>query len=85
MYAGEIVRQGEPAANPDVSESTDLGQFRAINLEALVRIKLTAWRDKDRTHLRDLIELGLVDGAWVGRSPEVLGGRLKRLLDTPGG
>jgi hypothetical protein len=85
VYAGEIVRPGEPAANPDVSESTDLGQFRAINLEALVRIKLTAWRDKDRTHLRDLIELGLVDDAWVARFPGVLSERLQSLLDTPGG
>jgi hypothetical protein len=38
--------------------------FRLLSLEALVRMKLTAFRDKDRTHLRDLIEVGLVDAGW---------------------
>lgn len=85
VYANEMVRAGEAAPSPDVDESTDLGQFRAINLEALVRIKLTAWRDKDRTHLRDLIDLGLVDAGWVARFPPELGKRLQGLIDTPGG
>lgn len=85
VFAGEIVKQGEPAPNPDVSESTDLGAFTVINLEALVRIKLTAFRDKDRTHLRDLIEIGLLDASWPARLPPVLGQRLQSLLDTPGG
>lgn len=84
VYANEIVRPGEPAPNPDVDESTVLGQFRAINLEPLVRIKLTAWRDKDRTHIRDLIELGLVDRGWIDRYPAELANRLRAILDTPG-
>jgi hypothetical protein len=35
--------------------------FRAIALETLDRMKLNAFRDKDRDHLRDMISLGLVD------------------------
>lgn len=85
IFADEIVRAGEPAANPSVDESRDMGQFRVINLEALVRIKLTAYRDKDRTHLRDLIDIGLVDRSWVGRLPSALGTRLQTLLDSPDG
>ena len=54
VFANEKVRPTEPLANPDVSESEDAGLFRVIALDALVRIKLTAFRDKDRTHLRDL-------------------------------
>ena len=27
-------------------------------------MKLTSFRDKDRTHLRDLISVGLVDESW---------------------
>jgi len=85
IYASEIVRPGEPAANPDVTDSTDMGSFRAISLEALVRIKLTAFRDKDRTHLRDLIDVGLIDATWPARFPQALGARLQSILDTPNG
>ena len=56
-----------------------------LSLEALVRIKLTAFRDKDRVHLRDLIEVGLVDAGWLGRLPLAHAERLKSLLDTPEG
>jgi hypothetical protein len=85
VFAGEKVRPHEPAVNPDVSESEDAGLFRVISLEALVRIKLTAFRDKDRTHLRDLIEVGLVDAAWPARLPRALADRLQQLLDSPEG
>ncbi len=85
VFADEIVKPGEPAANPGVDESTDLGAFRVINLDALVRIKLTAHRDKDRTHVRDLIAVGLIDRSWVGRLPPPLAIRLQSLLDTPSG
>ena len=63
IYANEFVRPGEPAANPDVTDTIDMRSFRAINLQPLVRIKLTAFLDKDRTHLRDLIDLGLIDAS----------------------
>lgn len=85
IFAGEVVRPGEPAANPDVSEATDMGAFRVLNLDALVRIKLTAFRDKDRMHLRDLIGVGLVDQAWTEELPGALAERLQLILDTPDG
>lgn len=85
VFAGERVRADEPAANPDVSRSEDLGPFRVATLEALVQIKLTAFRDKDRTHLRDLIDVGLLDATWIARLPAPLAERLQQLLDTPGG
>ena len=84
-FANEKVRPHEPATNPDVSESEDAGAFRVLSLEALVRIKLTAFRDKDRVHLRDLIEVGLLDDTWPAKLPQVLGERLRQLLDTPEG
>jgi hypothetical protein len=85
VFAGEKVRPHEPAPNPDVSESEDAGDYRVLSLAALVRIKLTAFRDKDRTHLRDLIDVGLLDAAWLGKLEPPLAERLKQLLDTPGG
>lgn len=85
IFANEKVRPNEPAANPDVTESEAGEFFRVLSLEALVRIKLTAFRDKDRVHIRDLIGVGLVDADWVKRLPGELGLRLQLLLDTPEG
>jgi len=85
VFANEKVRPHEAMANPDVTESEATPQFTVLSLEAVVRIKLTAFRDKDRTHLRDLIEVGLVDAEWLGKLPRELADRLKQLLDTPGG
>jgi hypothetical protein len=85
IFANEKVRAHEPVANPDVTESKPANEFDILSLEALVRIKLTAFRDKDRTHLRDLIDVGLIDQSWPARLPAELGKRLQSLLDTPEG
>jgi hypothetical protein len=85
VFAAEKVRPDYPAASPDVTESEDAGPFRLLTLEALVRMKLTSFRDKDRTHLRDLLEVGLVDVSWMTRFPPELAVRLRQLLDNPDG
>ena len=85
VFAGEKVRPAEPVANPDVNDSEQAEHFRILSLQALVQIKLTAFRDKDRVHLRDLIEVGLVDESWVKRFAPVLGDRLRKILKTPEG
>jgi len=85
IFAGEKVRPEELLPNPDVTESVPSDQFRVLDLEALVRIKLTAYRDKDRTHLRDLLDVGLIDGNWCWRYPAELAARLQSLIDTPDG
>ena len=85
VFASEKVRPAEPLPNPDVTESEQTDEFSVLALEALVRIKLTAFRDKDRTHLRDLIEVGLVGADWLPRLPTVLAERLRLLLENPEG
>jgi hypothetical protein len=85
LFAGEKVRVHEAVANPDVSEWADAPNFRILRLEALVQIKLTAFRDKDRMHLRDLIDVGLIDRSWPARFPPELAARLQSLLDSPEG
>ena len=60
-------------------------EFQVASLEALVRMKRTYWRDKDRTHLRDMLSVGLLDATWPARLPPPLGARLQRLLDDPNG
>lgn len=71
------------ATTPDVSESETAGFFRLLSLDALVRMKLTSFRDKDRVHLRDLLEVGLIDASWCARLPAALRARLQNLLDNP--
>jgi hypothetical protein len=85
VFAGEKVREHEALPNPDVTEAEQADQFRILTLEALVRIKLTAFRDKDRTHLRDLLDVGLINETWTGRFPPELAARLQHLIDTPEG
>lgn len=83
IFAGEKVHDHSALPAPDVTESEEADAFRLVGLDALVRMKLTAFRDKDRTHLRDLIELGLLDAAWLDRVPPELRPRLDDLLRHP--
>ena len=85
IFAGEKVREHETLANPDVTEAEEADQYRVLKLEALVRIKLTAYRDKDRTHLRDLLDVGLIDASWLNTLPAELAERLQKIIDTPEG
>jgi hypothetical protein len=85
VFANEKVRPQEPAMNPDVNDSEPGGLFCVLSLEALVRIKLTVFHDKDKVHVRDLIGVELVDQSWVNRLPSELGARLQSLLETPEG
>lgn len=85
VFAGEKVRPDYPLPAPEVAESEATAEFRLIALEALVRMKLTSFRDKDRVHLRDLIEVGLIDASWPGRFLPPLADRLQEILDNPEG
>jgi hypothetical protein len=85
VFAGEKVRPDYPLPAPEVAESEVTAEFRLISLEALVRMKLTSFHDKDRVHLRDLIEVGLIDASWPGRFPPPLAARLQEILARPEG
>ncbi|HMJ65189.1 MAG TPA: hypothetical protein VK615_07540 [Candidatus Binatia bacterium] len=83
VFAGEKVRPDYLVAAPDVTESEATDTFRLLSLEALVRMKLTSFRDRDRTHLRDLISVGLLDRSWCERVSPELAARLQNLFDNP--
>jgi hypothetical protein len=85
LFAGEKVRPDYAEPAPDVAESEAAPEFRLLSLDALVRMKLTSFRDKDRMHLRDLLEVGLINEGWPERLPEPLGDRLRRILADPDG
>ena len=85
VFAGEKVRPEYVLPAPELTESEKGSDFRVVSLEALVRMKLTSFRDRDRVHLRDLIEVGLVDATWLDRLDPRLAERLRTILDTPEG
>jgi hypothetical protein len=85
LFAGEKVKQEYHAAAPRMSTTSAPAGYRLIELPALVTMKLTSFRDKDRTHLRDMIETGLIDASWVARLQPELAARLQTLLDDPEG
>ncbi|MGO9468417.1 MAG: hypothetical protein ACLQIB_42220 [Isosphaeraceae bacterium] len=85
IFAGEKVRSTDIIAAPDVAESESTAAFRLVAFESLVRMKLTSFRDKDRTHLRDMIDVALLDDSWLPRLPAELATRLRELLENPEG
>ncbi len=85
LFSGEKVRPADLLPTPDISETEQAALFRVLSLEALVRVKLNVFRDKDRMHLRDMLGVGLIDQSWTPRYPRELAERLQLLIDTPEG
>ena len=83
VFAAEKVQPEYLLPAPDVSEGEPTASFRILSLEALVRMKLTSFRDKDRVHLRDLLDVDLIDAGWCERFPAELAARLQLLVDNP--
>jgi hypothetical protein len=85
LYAGEKVKATYAAAAPDIAQSQQHPEFQLVGLEALVTMKLTSFRLKDRVHLLDMIGVGIVDRSWLPILPPMLAERLQELLDNPEG
>ena len=85
LFAGEKVRESYPLPTADVNERERADDYQVVALDALVRMKLNSFRDKDRMHLRDLIDLGLVDASWLPKCIPEHAARLQELLDDPDG
>jgi hypothetical protein len=80
LYAEEKVRANDLLPMPDVTESEPGPEFLVPTLDALVRMKLTSFRLKDKVHLLDLLEVGLIDESWCGRVPAELAERLREII-----
>jgi hypothetical protein len=85
IYAGEPVKPNDSVPAPDLTAVEILDGYRIVELDRLLAMKLTAFRDKDRTHLRDMIDVGLIDTTTLERLPPALRPRLQQLLDDPNG
>ena len=85
IWAGEKVKADDPLPNPAIDERQELEPGKSVvSLSGLVRMKLMANRDKDRVHLRDMIDVGLIDRAMLAGLPAELATRLDALLTDAG-
>jgi hypothetical protein len=82
-FAGERIRADHVLPSPELTTVDDPVGFRVTTLEALVFMKLVSNRNKDAMHLRDMINVGLIDRSWLAKLPPVLAERLQQILDTP--
>lgn len=85
VFAGEKVREDYPEPVPSIEDYALMQDARTLPLAALVRMKLTSFRDKDRVHLRDMISIGMLDESWLPQLSPELAKRLEVLLNDPDG
>lgn len=85
IYAAEKVRSDYVMPSADVTEAVPAEEYQILSLEALVRMKLNSFRDKDRMHLRDLLDVGLIDASWLTHLLPEHAARLQQLIDDPDG
>jgi len=83
-FANEKVRPYDTNAAPDPSQSRALTDgYPVIELLPLLTMKLTAFRDKDRVHLRDMLELDMITPELDAALPPELRARLDELRANP--
>jgi hypothetical protein len=85
IWAGEKVRPEAPLPAPGIDQRIELEPGKqVVTLPALVLMKLLSNRDQDRVHLRDMIEVGLVDREMLKDLNQDLASRLDALLTEAG-
>ena len=82
VFAREKIRADYLLPAPDVTESEAGPEFTVAALDALVRMKLTSFCLKDKVHLLDLLDVGLIDESWCDRFLPELGTRLRELIES---
>jgi hypothetical protein len=79
IFAGEKVRQEYPEAMPELGSPRTIKGIRVVPLPDLVRMKLTSFRLKDQTHVKDLDEAGLITPEIAAGLSPTLAERLARV------
>ncbi|XAM01039.1 nucleotidyltransferase family protein [Phycisphaeraceae bacterium D3-23] len=80
VWADTLIRPSYVCPSPSTDEGVrDPEGFTILDLPALVRMKLTSFRDIDRVHIADLIEVGLVSDAVRDALPAELRARLDEI------
>lgn len=80
IFASEPFNTRSVERSPDISSAVRLADgFLVVSLVELVRMKLIAYRLRDRVHLQDMLQLGLITPAIAAQLPDVL---LQKLRET---
>ncbi|MDX2269227.1 MAG: hypothetical protein NW208_14050 [Bryobacter sp.] len=79
VFSGEKVRADYLTDVPPLGQQQVLRGLRLLPLDDLIQMKLTSYRLKDQTHLRDLLDAGLVDDNMESRLSPPLAERLTRI------
>jgi len=67
--------------SPDITEAQAVSEgFTVVSLPALVRMKLTSFRDIDRVHVADMLSVGLISPAVRASLPAELLARLDEII-----
>lgn len=82
VFANELFHAGDRLPAPSVTESCWMDNLSVVKLEALIQMKLTAFRTIDRVHLDDLLSVSLFDPSWKKRFPPEFAGRLDDVFDA---
>ncbi len=82
VWANEKLRESDAVPAPPIEARQLFEPERpVVELESLVRMKLVAYRLHDRTHVRDLIHVKLIDETLIERLPPELAGRLREVFE----
>lgn len=80
LFTGERVKADSLEPTPDLGEGRTVNGIRLIPLQNLIRMKLTSFRLKDQTHIKDLQEAGLITPEIEDAIPVILRERLQQVL-----
>jgi len=85
VWAGERIRPNHDFPAPTIEQREPLeAGMNAVSLAGLVLMKLVSNRDQDRVHLRDMIDVGLIDREILSEIPSKMATRLEGLLEDSG-
>ena len=60
VFSGEKVRPNDLAPIPEIGQPDRFGQVCVVPVGDLLQMKLTSYRFKDMTHVRDMLNVGLI-------------------------
>ena len=69
----------------EISDSVPAEEYSILSLKALVQMGLNSFNREDRVHLRDLLDVGLIDRSWLPHLLPEHATRLQQVIDDPDG
>lgn len=86
VFANEKVKPSDPYPAPSVKVGLVSSEgVKALGLQELLLLKLMAFRDIDRVHIRDMLGVGVLTPQVIEQVPADLRPRLNEILANPEG